>query len=143
MAIIACPHCGQPVSERAFQCPACQQALNPSQPTHAQAHAQTPEAPIGKEFGYKPATIVAYSHHLISIAQLMTIICTLTGGYLGWKMAPLMSRGEIPSDGQMISGMLIGGLTGFLSVAWIAFLYIYVAQLSLCLLQVEKNTRRR
>lgn len=135
MALVACKKCGHQVSSRALQCPACQEQLQPA----TQLPRNNGES--GMVSGYQPATLLKYSHHLISIAQLMMLVATLFGGYLGWKLAPLMAFGRTAETSDLIIGALIGGVSGLLSVGSVAFLYIYIAQLSLCLLQIEKNTR--
>lgn len=136
MALLACENCGHQVSSSAVQCPGCQNVLQPA------THLPRNNSDLGMVSGYQPATLLKYSHHLISVAQLMMLICTLLGAYLGWKSAPLLTFGRTLGDSDYILGAVIGAFTGFLSVGWIAFLYIYIAQLSLCLLQIEKNTRR-
>lgn len=111
-------------------------------PLRAQAGGEDATEP---GFGFKPATLVRYSTHLNSIARLMLLAGTLCGGYLGYRLTPLlmMAAPQPPADSDFFIHIAIGAVLGLLSVAWVAFLYMYIAQLTMCLLQIERNTRRQ
>ena len=96
---------------------------------------------------YDPSIIQKQANLLYRSANaailFLTLLCAFAGGTMGGVLG---DHGKSPSDriewGFVIIGLLIGGLIGYIIGSRVAFSMKLRAQLALCQVYIEYNTRK-
>jgi hypothetical protein len=103
-----------------------------------------------KKFQYDPDVIQRYAYRLHQKAQGMTIVMSIVTAFAAGSLVYsflnyALHTPEIPQAivSMTIFGALAGGLVGHLWGREIAFTLKARAQMALCLLKIEENTRRK
>lgn len=149
MPLVSCVNCNEEISNRAEHCPHCGiSKKNDSQQskTYSKKHINKRSQIVDKENPYptvyEPAVIYQYAHNLYLQAKSIITISVFAGiiifGILG-----LYIDNSINSSPGILSliGAGIGGVVGYIKAAAKAAELRLQAQLALCQVQIEKNTR--
>ena len=96
---------------------------------------------------YDPQVLQKYADKMYASATLILIVAALAGAGFGALMGRSLADVLLPTQGQsttgptlvgLVIGLLLGVLVGIVASFW----YKLRAQLVLCQLQIEINTRR-
>jgi hypothetical protein len=148
MPLISCVNCNEEISNRAENCPHCglskqdsSQSSTPSRKSfNKRSRVVDEENPYSTV--YQPAVIYEYAQKLYDQAQsvitVSVIACIVMFGSLG------LFIGNAANNGILIFGLagaVIGGVIGYTRAAAKAAELRLQAQLALCQVQIEQNTR--
>lgn len=92
---------------------------------------------------YNPAVIQKHADRLYSTAFSVVVLCTLVGLLIGVAFGAVVAPSmNIVASGPMIIGALIIGSIGCALGFEMSFAFHLRAQLALCQMSIEVNTRR-
>lgn len=137
---IKCPHCGAQSSSSANLCYNCNGDLRatPSAPASSTAAAMmTTSAAIQ----YDPVVIQSYAKHLYARANMVTVVYALIGAL--FLAATFGTVGAVADsiEAGLVLGALAGGSVGYFIGNMKANALRLEAQLAMCQVQIEMNTR--
>lgn len=136
-----CRRCGQPVQAGNILCPDC--AGTPSRSLTTSGAVSGPAVvSTSTGVGYDPSVIQGYAKMAYARADTITVLYTVAGGLLLGAFG--VSAGAVGGAAPVgfIVGAAMGGLLGYFVGNMKANALRLEAQVALCQVEIEKNTRR-
>jgi len=91
---------------------------------------------------YDAVVICRYADFMYLIALLLTVLWILVGLAAGYLVGRSLESQVWPGSGSTVIGTVVGALLGLLIGQAIASWYRLAAQVALCQVEIEKNTRK-
>lgn len=148
MPLISCVNCNEEISNRAENCPHCgvsnqggSQSSTPSRKSfNKRSRVVDEENPYSTV--YQPAVIYEYAHKLYIQAQSVITVSVFAGIIMLGSLGLYVDYSVNEAPGMLgLIGAVIGGVVGYLRAAAKAAELRLQAQLALCQVQIEQNTR--